>query len=418
MFKGEKQIGSHGEQLKDKIKDDEQIRDGDFFKPLEKPSTKKEVSSPGGRENSEMELAPKRTSSNVKAQNKLEVQEDKLASTRAEMGEVREENERLKKMLSRVVEDYRSLQMHFQDVIQQGQAKKLADPTAASPTHEEPGFISLSLGTSINMHKKEEKSSIAEGKGREELTTIKEGGLTLGLSDCNVSTTNSTKVVQPNMLTLSPEGSSEDATDDATETTDQCPPGKTQKSSRSSGAEVEDDIGPLPQVKKARVSVRARCDAPTMNDGCQWRKYGQKIAKGNPCPRAYYRCTVVAACPVRKQVRYIFETTEFSLNITTVHFFPNENKPYPIARETGLAAGGGDATASRLLRGALSRGAYAAEANTVDECTGARRRVGFVHFTPFIDSGFLQNVRALGVGRRRALLAGPRPLMGLGTLVF
>ncbi|CAN6166603.1 unnamed protein product [Urochloa humidicola] len=338
----EKNHGSHEERLTDEIKDDDHIIDGNLFKSLHKSSSRKEACSPNRRERSQMDEASNQTSTDLKAHNKVE--EDKLASTKAEMGEVREENKRLKTMLSRIVEDYRSLQSHFHDVLQQGQAKNLA--TSMPTDIEEPEFVSLSLGTSRSMHKKEEKSSVSEGKGREDSMNIKEtGGLSLGLSDCKVGATNNAKI-QPDVLTLSPEGSSEDVKDDAMEAADQqWPPSKTLKNLRSVGAEAEDDIGPLQQGKKARVSVRARCDTLTMNDGCQWRKYGQKIAKGNPCPRAYYRCTVAAGCPVRKQVQRCAD--DMSILITTYEGTHN----HPLSASATAMASTTSAAASMLTSG-------------------------------------------------------------------
>ncbi|XP_050212931.1 WRKY transcription factor WRKY24-like [Mercurialis annua] len=54
-------------------------------------------------------------------------------------------------------------------------------------------------------------------------------------------------------------------------------------------------------VREPRVVVQTTSDIDILDDGYRWRKYGQKVVKGNPNPRSYYKCTH-PACPVRKHV--------------------------------------------------------------------------------------------------------------------
>ncbi|KAH7657435.1 WRKY domain-containing protein, partial [Dioscorea alata] len=277
----------------------------------------------------------------------ITTQEDQLDSTKVEMGEVREENERLKMILTRIVKDYQSLQMHFFDIVQQEQAKKATEtPVSITPEVEDTELVSLSLGSSSTGHKKEEMKP-SSSKNKENDHNQVEQVLTLGLQckfegSSNGPLSNNDQVPSSN---LSPEPNIEEhkkEEEEEEEAGEPWPPSKILKNNNRNG---DDEVSQQTHTKKARVSVRARCDAPTMNDGCQWRKYGQKIAKGNPCPRAYYRCTVAPACPVRKQVQRCAE--DMSILITT--YEGTHNHPLPISA-TAMASTT-SAAASMLVSG-------------------------------------------------------------------
>ncbi|XP_031273597.1 WRKY transcription factor 72A-like [Pistacia vera] len=263
-------------------------------------------------------------------------QDDQLESARAEMGEVREENERLKMYLGRIMNDYKILQMRFHDFVQQDAKNSTDTSNDHDQEVEETELVSLSLGRFSSDSKKEEKTKTSSS-GKEDDQKIKEG-LSLGL-ECKfeVSKPDANEALPDPSLTNSFEESKEEAGET-------WPPSKALKTMRSG----DEDISQQNPVKRARVSVRARCDTPTMNDGCQWRKYGQKIAKGNPCPRAYYRCTVAPSCPVRKQVQRCAE--EMSILITT--YEGTHNHPLPMSA-TAMASTT-SAAASMLLSGSSS----------------------------------------------------------------
>lgn len=99
-----------------------------------------------------------------------------------------------------------------------------------------------------------------------------------------------------------------------------------------------------------RIIVQTNSEVDLLDDGYRWRKYGQKVVKGNPYPRSYYKCTY-QGCDVKKHIER--SSQDPKAVITT--YEGKHSHDVPVARNSSHAAAAANANANTSSSTSLPR---------------------------------------------------------------
>ncbi|RWW18310.1 hypothetical protein GW17_00017719, partial [Ensete ventricosum] len=94
--------------------------------------------------------------------------------------------------------------------------------------------------------------------------------------------------------------------------------------------QIEHGQGPIPKSSKMYVRIDPTDSSLVVKDGYQWRKYGQKVTRDNPFPRAYFRCSFA---PSAEDGSLLLATYEGEHN----HERPSRDKVYSVSDHSAAA---------------------------------------------------------------------------------